>query len=437
MAQSTLWGAIDRDRRRWIRASAIVLVLLALLASSVWLVAVSRSIRAIELVVRLIVPVAAILFFPLIRAMRETRTSQALGAVPVATGMAPDTTRALNDVALAAGLSDPKLLLYVSDAPNAFVTREGGRLNIAVSSAFTELPRAEQRAGIAMLVGRSRIGGTSYAADHQLSESLREDPVPPDRDPVLFSAWMDAAVAGDREGLNIIREPAPMIELLERLSMVSTLVPEFAYSNQHDAVFGFLAWPYLDTAKEMALEVSAQGERLPPEAAAAVSALIAEEQIMKGGAGVFSGAKSTAFISGAEALRALKLREMAGAEGAVAGSTTTASRQAAKARHEAETSETPSTAENTAGGPATGSPAVGQVPRSARPVLDEGPVASEPVPVGIAGAFAGVGVATALPAAAALSRAERIEVHCPACHAGNAPGNRRCIACGERMPADD
>ncbi len=335
MASRTLWGAIDRDRRRWIRASALVAVLLALLVVAVWIVTVSRNLRAIQLAVRVLVPLAAVLLFPLVRTARELKTKQAIGAVPLATGMSPDTTKALHDVMLAAGLTKtPDLLLYLSDAHNAFVTRAGGNLSISVSSAFSALPRAEQRAGFAMLVGRSRVDTTSFAADHQVSESFREDPIPPDRDPVLFAAWLDAAVAGDRAGLRILQDPAPMIELLERLSIVSTVVPGFGNSSEHDAVFGFLAWPYVDTAKAMAEVASASGEGMPPEAAAAVAALIAEEQVMRGPFGL-PGSASSAYISGAEALRALKLREMAGAEGAIAGSTTTAARRRAKERRDA------------------------------------------------------------------------------------------------------
>ena len=137
MAQSALWGAIDRDSRRWIRAGALVAVLLVLLAFAVWIVVVSRSVRASQLVFRLLVPLVAVLSFPVVRAARELRAKQAIGAVPVATGMLPDTKKALHDVMLAAGLTkNPALLMYLSDAPNAFVTRAGGGLSISVSSAF-------------------------------------------------------------------------------------------------------------------------------------------------------------------------------------------------------------------------------------------------------------------------------------------------------------
>jgi len=357
MPQRTLWGAVDRDRRRWIRAGAIVAVLLVLLGFSLWLVTAVRSPRAFELVFRVLVPLGAILMFPLFKAAHELRVGQSIGAVPVATGMLPDTKGALHDVSLAAGLATPPALqMYVADSVNAFATRSRRGLSIAVSSAFSELPRAEQRAGIAMLVGRSLVDTTSFAAEHQLAESMREDPVPPDRDPVLFSAWLDTAVAGDREGLRILGEPVPMIELLERLSITPTDVPGFAYAG-HDAVFGFLAWPYIDTGKVLAEEAAGRGAGLPPRAAAAVAALIAEERTMSGGLG--AGA-SLGSLSGAEAIRALRLREVSGAEGAVAGSTTAA----ASRRREV----------------------------------------------------------------------ERIAVRCPSCHAGNAPGNRTCVACGARIP---
>ena len=322
MRQRTLWSAIDADRRRWIRASALVALLVFLLAVSVWIVVAARSGRAMQLVVRLLVPLAAILAFPVLKLAREARTKETIGAVPVATGMLPVTKGALNDVKLAAGLPKlPALLMYFSESPNAFVTAAGGGLSISVSSAFSELPRAEQRAGLAMLVGRSLIDTTSFAAEHQAAESFRRDPVPPDRDPVLFAAWLDAAIAGDREGLKILNEPVPMIELLERLSVTSTVVPEFAYSGEHDAVFGFLAWPYVDTAKAMAEAMpDDDDETLPPAAAAAVAALIAEEQILHGRFDLVGNSASSS-VSGAEALRAIRLREVSGAEGAIAGST--------------------------------------------------------------------------------------------------------------------
>ncbi|MEI7814947.1 MAG: zinc ribbon domain-containing protein [Coriobacteriia bacterium] len=410
MAQRTLWGAIDADRRRWVRAGALVVALLVVLVFAVWILVFSQSLRAAEWVFRALIPLSAILLFPLYRTARELRAKQAIGAVPVATGMLPETKSALHDVTLTAGLAkQPVLLMYFSDALNAFATRAGGGLSISVSSAFAELPRAEQRAGLAMLVGRSQIDTTSFAAEHQFSESFREDPIPPDRDPVLFAAWLDAAVAGDREGLKILGEPVPMIELLERLSITSTVVPEFAYSNGHDAVFGFLAWPYLDSAKILAEEVSTHGGGLPPRAAAAVAALIAEEHVMNGPVG-FPGAGTSAFVSGAEALRALRLREVSGAEGAIAGSTTTAAirRGEAAVGSEAATGETPDT------------PALTSRPTS--------PAGAVPPVVAVIAASA------SSPASAPAKHAEHITVRCPACRAYNAPRNRSCIACGERMP---
>ena len=155
----------------------------------------------------------------------------------------------------------------------------------------------------------------------------------------------------------------------------------------------------------MAEVASASGEGMPPEAAAAVAALIAEEQVMRGPFGL-PGSASSAYISGAEALRALRLREVAGAEGAIAGSTTTAARRRAKERR-----ETGSRAEDPPETPADA------------PAADAVPLAIAPA---------------AVPAAAIAApkrHTERIAVRCPECHASNSPGNRACIACGERMPA--
>ncbi len=421
MAQRTLWGAIDRDRRRWISAGALVLVLLGMLAYAVWFLVSSHSIGAWQIVARILVPLGAILMFPLIRTVKELRTKQAIGAVPVATGMLPDTKRALHDVSLAAGLSrPPALLMYFSDSLNAFATRAGGGLSISVSSGFAGLSRAEQRAGLAMLVGRSRVDTSSFAAGHQFSESLREDPVPPDRDPTLFAAWLDAAVAGDREGLQILHEPVPMIELLERLSITPTDVPGFAFAGGHDAVFGFLAWPYIDSAKVMAEEISAHGEGLPPKAAAAVAALIAEEHIMNGSGG-FPGAEQSASVSGAEGIRALKLREVSGAEGAIAGWTTAAgSRPEAPSATAAVAAEPAAPTSSMPAGPVEPAPQAAERGSNPEAPLASAVLIAADAPVGAVGG---------------VKRAERISVSCPRCHAGNSPGNHSCIACGARMPA--
>jgi hypothetical protein len=414
MTDRTLWGAIDRDRRRWIRAGALVIVLLGVLVYAVWIVAVSQNVAAWQIVVRVLVPLSAILLFPLVRTARDLRTKQAIGAVPVATGMLPDTKSALHDVTLAAGLGKPPaLLMYFSDSLNAFVTRAGGTLSISVSSGFATLSRAEQRAGLAMLVGRSRVDTTSFAAEHQFSESFREDPIPPDRDPTLFAAWLGAAVAGDREGLKILSEPASMIELLERRSITSTVVPEFAYAGGHDAVFGFLAWPYMDSAKVLAEELGAHGAGMPAKAAAAVAALIAEERSMNGPLGLPGGTHASSF-SGAEALRALRLREISGAEGAIAGSTRAVAR-----RIDAEDEAALQTA--------TGSPEpADEVAGREVPASDIGQTA-----LPVSGAVA---AAVEPPRPTRPDHAERITVRCPACHAFNAPGNRECIACGDRLP---
>lgn len=426
MSQHTLWGALEHDRRRWIRAGALVFLLVVLLAVALWLVFVVRAPRAGDLVIRVLVPLFAILTFPLVKTARELRVGQSIGAIPVATGMLLDTKSALHDVTLAAGIAKPPvLLMYFDESLNAFINRSRGALNISVSSAFAELPRAEQRAGIAMLVGRSQVDCTSFAAEHQLAESLREDPVPPDRDPVLFSAWLDAAVAGDREGLRILGEPVPMIELLERLSITSTVVPGFAYTGGHDAVFDFLAWPYLDTAKALADQVTAHGAGLPPRAAAAVAALIAEEQSMSRTSGL-PGSMRSASISGAEGLRALRLREVTGAEGAIAGSTTAAARR----REDPVATTTPAAP--------MGSPAAGATEMTTSATSAE-----------LLGGAITLGVTTTVtrvplepdsppPTPTAPRRdVERITVRCPSCHAGNAPGNRTCVACGERMPRPD
>ena len=206
--------------------------------------------------------------------------------------------------------------------------------------------------------------------------------------------------AGDREGLQILHEPAPMIELLERLSITRTDVPGFAFAGGHDAVFGFLAWPYVDTAKILAEEISAHGEGLPPKAAAAVAALIAEEHIMNGT--LSSPARRQRLDQRRRGDSRDELREVAGAEGAIAGSTTAARRRAS--------------------GPRSAAPSGRRLRRPPRARSTRDAIAAPAASVAADPLAAAAPVAAAV--AAAPRHAERIAVHCPACRAGNSPQPR-------------
>ena len=146
--------------------------------------------------------------------------------------------------------------------------------------------------------------------------------MPPDRDPVLFAAWLDAAIAGDREGLKILDEPVPMIELLERLSVDVDGCAGVRLLGRARRVFGFLAWPYVDTAKAMAEAMpDDDDETLPPAAAAAVAALIAEEQILHGRFDLVGNSASSSVERRRGAPRDPAPRGRRAAEGAIAGST--------------------------------------------------------------------------------------------------------------------
>ncbi len=442
LAGRTLWSAIDSDRRRWLRASALVTVLLVGLAFSVWLAAVTH-VRG-SFIAQFLVPLIAIVTFPLVRMVREMRAKQALGAVPLASGMAPVTRSAVHDIFLVAGLeAHPAISMWISDSINAFITRERGKLAIAVSSAFTQLPRDEQRAGIAMLVGRSEVDVNAFAADYRLAESGREDPVPPGEDVALFSAWLDAAVAGDRQGLKILAEPVPMIELLERMSITATSVPELYFPGGDDASFGFLAWPYSDSGKPLAQAWAPTGEMsafggLPPEAAAAVAAVIAEEKSFD--ASSLTG-RSALSVGGAEAVRAMRLREVSGAEGAVAGWTSSAARR--RRREEREARE----ARAAAGGATESGDREVDTPDAAGAAAAQAAAPAAATAAATASATATAAAVAAVPAAAAaqsapeavapprvpVPEAERIHVHCPACGASNVPANRACVSCGARL----
>jgi len=412
------------------RATLIVLPFIVLTALSIWLFVETGSPRAIELVVRAVAPLTAIAFFPVVRGWRAQTIYEAVGAVPAPTGTAPVTKSALADASLAAGLVQPaELYLFTSEALNAFVWRSAGRERIAVSTGFSALPEAEQRAGIAMLFGRLRVDITAFAAEHELGEGSRRRRVAPEDDPVLFRAWVDAAVAGDREALEMLLEPVPMICLLERLSTSSRAVPEFARNAaQHDACFNFLAWPYGRWWHAKPDEDA--DSALPPEAEAAVAAVIAQEAATDA---TFSGSAAVR-LGDAEALRAQQLRDVSGAEGAIAGSTSAVAAVDAQATAAQEPPEAAAAAA-VPGEQAAPAPEVHAAGVSASnpdpgptPFVQAAPVAAT---VGAAPAIA-VSVPRA-PDAGGLARPVRIDVLCPHCGADNAPTNRDCIVCGARL----
>ena len=307
---TTLWGTIDRDRRRWIRTSLLVLGLFLLLAFSVLLFVFTKSFRALELGFRVIFPLGAVLLFPIIRTIRSQRVFEVLGAVPAPTGAVKDTKSALYEACLAVGLPKPPALsLYgAEDNVNAFVFSERGKLKVAASLGFTTLPKAEQRAGFALLFGRGRVDLGSFAADDVLRQWGREEKIEPARDPAYFRSWLDAAYAGDCEGLHILREPEPVIALLERLGTVQTAAAGLAtVAGSGAAAFNFLAWPYADFYDDNDMF----GPALSPIQNAAVGAVIAEEVSL----GLMVPRAHS--VGNPEALRAVRIRELAGAEGAI------------------------------------------------------------------------------------------------------------------------
>jgi hypothetical protein len=387
--QRTLWDAIDRDRKRWLRLAAQIALLLILLGFVLY-VAIASGFRgrSVELIFRVGAPLAALLAFPAARAKREAAVRRSLAGVPVAAGVAPTTASALYEASLAAGVQPvPALQMFDSDALNAFVTRSGGTTNVGVTTSFAQLPKDEQRAAMAMLLARCRIDVLAYASDHELEwlNSKKQKKLPPAEDPVLFKAWLGAAYAGDREALRALKDIRPMLALLERLAMADRVVPQIlGVRGGEDAVYGFLAWPYPRFSAALT-----SAKTLPPKAALAVAELISED----GGTYGMQGDP--------ELLRAARLRNVSGVEGAAT----------CVQEPPAQRAMPPAVATAAVAGAAVVAPAMIAAPPAE---------AQQPQPP--------------RPALAARPSQPRISVTCPACRSDNAPTNHTCIICGHELP---
>lgn len=237
MARRTLWEVIDIDRRRWVRPAVYVTLAVAALVFAVWAV-----FHRVEVPGRLVGKAAgvivALMVFPAAKKAAERGALRTLKPVPADPARYAETFSALNDVTIASG-TEPgvKLLTAESSAVNAFVTDAEGGLEIVVTSAFSRIPPDEQEAGFALLFGRRRVEIEAFAADCETSDSDGAA-----AQAKLLSAWTAAAIAGDREGLLILKDPRPAVALMERLSETNSVMPQ-ASGVRRQGMYGFLAWP--------------------------------------------------------------------------------------------------------------------------------------------------------------------------------------------------
>jgi hypothetical protein len=132
------------------------------------------------------------------------------GAAPALPGYLRPTRRALEEVAVAAGLArPPKLLRVPGPALNAFVDGVGEHMVVGVTRAFTEcLTFAEQQAAIASLVARALGEMPDVFGEAGLSM------VAPTR--VLRDRALNVYLRADHAGAMLTRDPASMICALQR-----------------------------------------------------------------------------------------------------------------------------------------------------------------------------------------------------------------------------
>jgi hypothetical protein len=244
-----VWQAIDADRRKvlFLVASPFVFLGLYLLLTT-WR-SPSAICGSLPLVIMMGLAVLAVTYASAQRRERESRRPVSV----VAAELLPESTRdALAAVRIAAGEPELEAAFFDDSAINAyFMRREGEALRLSVSRGFTGLPQSEQRAGLAMLVGRSRVNTSFRAMDVTLlvqhpghSDSggvdgrLLGDASPQE---LVARQWLDVAKAGDAQALLLLKDPQPLLAVLRRLVNADTAVHRVL--DPADPMFEYLAWP--------------------------------------------------------------------------------------------------------------------------------------------------------------------------------------------------
>lgn len=284
LKQRTLWSATDTDRSNWWQYGAFIALGAAILVGILCLVVYAGmrgdqsgadSLRVGNYALRALLLIVPIAIYPITRIRAARKAMSELAAFQAPLGMLRTTRQALSDISIMSGRPMPDLWVFQSDSLNAVASREKTRDRVAVSTAFAALPVEEQRAGIAMILGRNMLKlesillGGKYGIPTNKSGAtctLRDLNEPTLR-PKIVGSWLEAAAAGDRKALMMTRDPAPMVTLLKRLAAADTMLPV----RSLEAAYGCLAWPFWKAAGGTQATVD---QSLPEKARVAIATLI-------------------------------------------------------------------------------------------------------------------------------------------------------------------
>ncbi|HSK47488.1 MAG TPA: hypothetical protein VLA05_05720, partial [Coriobacteriia bacterium] len=242
----TLWDALDEDQWRKLRVAwAVVGVMLAFVIGAIGLV---RGTRTLGTLAEVSIALACIGIFPLLRRSAERKLPEELGARRVSSESFPKSFSEAASASLAGGAAKaPAFSVIEHGNVNGFVKGSLSAPHFLVTTAFLHLPLAEQRAGFALLLGRLKADPMVFIAAQEMRQADR--PTGGDyagsltQDQAALSPeelWTEIAAAADREGLMILKEPEPIIALLERLAATDT---SMGRSISPAGSYRFLSYP--------------------------------------------------------------------------------------------------------------------------------------------------------------------------------------------------
>lgn len=242
MNRRTLWDAVDADSARAVRHRWIVASLAISLCFAVGLLIFRRDSDYAQ-VLKWALGLLPIVAFPIVKSLRERGVDTKLGARRVASSAYPDVFARAREISLAAGVSTaPTLSLLAHEHINAAVSGTSDSPHFKVTAGFLRLPAAEQSAAFALLIGRLQVDPMSVIVaerdgrDIETGGTLLSTQNPLSADEL----WTEVAVAGDRAGLMLLKDPGPIIALLERLASSDTSV---GVSAGNEVAYSFLALP--------------------------------------------------------------------------------------------------------------------------------------------------------------------------------------------------